>query len=114
MEKKILEYEKFIAKEVKTGKDKREVFKYHAEMVRNFQKEREIHLIIMLFFVFLTVILVFGTIIVMGMGGVTGDVLVIWGVVDLIMVGMSVAYVRHYYFLENHVQGLYKWFKELG
>lgn len=116
MEKKIKEYEKWIEKEAKkkgmTEKERSELFLYHSEMLRNFQAERLIHLIVMFFFVAATLGLLFLTMI-----GFSSDVseclemMIMVGVLDLLMIGLSVGYVRHYYFLENHIQGLYKWFE---
>lgn len=34
-------------------------------------------------------------------------------VLALILVILTGFYVKHYYFLENHIQGLYKYIKEL-
>ena len=115
MEAKIREYEKFIECEVKrdmTEKEKERLRDYHREMVGNFQKERMIHLVVMLFFVVFTMIgliAVVWTLVVMGV--------MIWMlplyVLVLILVVLTGCYVRHYYFLENHVQGLYKYSEKL-
>ena len=35
-------------------------------------------------------------------------------VLALILVILTGFYVKHYYFLENHIQGLYKYIEELG
>lgn len=116
MEKQILKYEGFIAREVKRdlGVEERErLIKLHSEMLRNFQKERSIHLNVTLFFALLAIVAV----------GMTAWELVVYGwllemiplyVLALILVILTGFYVKHYYFLENHIQGLYKYTKELG
>ena len=115
MEKKILKYEKFIEQEAgrELSEDERErLIKLHAEMLKNFQKERSIHLNVTLFFALLAIVAV---------------ALVAWAIVNygwtlemiplyilaLILVILTGFYVKHYYFLENHIQGLYKYTKEL-
>ena len=118
MEKQIRDYEKYIKGQVReieelSFEEVHDLFKLHTEMVRNFQHERLVHLLIMLFFVFLAVCLVFGTIIGIMAGWIFGGMFVALGVLDLLMVVLSVAYVKHYYFLENHIQGLYKYFEEI-
>ncbi len=118
MEKKILEYEKQIERETKkklSEKEAKELFAYHSEMLRNFQMERLIHLKVMFFFLGVTLILLAGTMVI-ALAGLrpTVDMMILLGLLDLIMVVLSVAYVRHYYFLENHIQGLYKWFDRIG
>ncbi len=118
MEKQIRDYEKYIKGQVReieelSFEEVHDLFKLHTETVRNFQHERLVHLLIMLFFVFLAVCLVFGTIIGIMAGWIFGGMFVALGVLDLLMVVLSVAYVKHYYFLENHIQGLYKYFEEI-
>jgi len=119
MEKKILEYERFIEKEASnkklSEKEREKLFAYHAEMLRNFQMERLIHLKVMFFFLGVTLILLAGTMTIAMTGVILGtEMMILLGILDLIMVVLSIAYVRHYYFLENHVQGLYKWFDKIG
>ena len=115
MEDKIREYEKFI--EEKTSEnlgpiERVKVAEYHKEMVANFQHERLVHLIIMLFFVSIA----------LGLIGMFAYYLVTLGwvlemlpfyILTGIVVILSAAYVKHYYFLENHIQGLYKYTKIL-
>ena len=118
MEKQIRDYEKYIKGRVReieelSFEEVHDLFRLHTETVRNFQHERLVHLLIMLFFVFLAVCLVFGTIIGIMAGWIFGGMFVALGVLDLLMVVLSVAYVKHYYFLENHIQGLYKYFEEI-
>ena len=115
MEDMIREYEKFI--EEKTSKplgpiERVKVAEYHKEMVANFQHERLIHLIVMFFFVAIALVLL----------GFFGYDLATYGfmiellpyyTLTLIVVILSFFYVKHYYFLENHIQAVYKYNKIL-
>jgi len=113
MEKKIREYEKFIEKEVKSGNRSEELWRLHAEMVKSFQHERLVHLLIMLFFVGVTIvaIFIFMRALILGISAPM-EFFVADGIMTLLLVGITAAYVKHYYFLENHIQGLYKYFYE--
>ena len=115
MEKQILEYEKFIAREVKRNlsvEERERLMGLHAEMLKNFQKERSIHLNVTLFFALLAIV---------AMGLVAWEVATDGWLLEmiplyalaLILVILTGFYVKHYYFLENHVQGLYKYVGEL-
>ncbi|MBQ6130639.1 hypothetical protein IJI72_03075 [Candidatus Saccharibacteria bacterium] len=112
MEERIRRYERFIKKEIRKGKTE-ELMRLHEDMVRNFQHERLVHLLIMLFFVFLTVLLVILTLVGAYAGVVYGGVMYCLLILDGLMAVLSGAYVKHYYFLENHVQGLYEYFREI-
>ena len=115
MEQKIREYEKFIAKETErklNSAEKARLAELHQEMVMNFQHERLIHLIITLFFALLTIAAMCAT----------GWLVTIYGFVfemipvcllTLILMVLLGCYIRHYYFLENHTQKLYKYTKKL-
>lgn len=108
MEERIKKYEKFVEKEIRAARVGEELFELHKEMLRNFQHERLVHLLIMLFFVFMTVgllgitmgLMITGTMIPTLFFGTLGGL-------DLVMTILSIAYIKHYYFLENHIQGLY-------
>lgn len=114
MEKQIREYEKFIERETRAGKERgKRLFELHSEMVKNFQHERLIHLLVMLFFVGITILLLGVTIGLELFMVLPTSMLIMLGILDLMMTGISIAYVRHYYFLENHVQGLYKYFEKI-
>ncbi len=115
MEEKIREYESFIQKrtEQKLGPLERiRLAEYHKEMVANFQHERLVHLLIMLFFVVVS----------LGLIGTFSVISYLWGfcielipfyILIVVVVVLTVFYVKHYYFLENHIQGLYKYTKKL-
>lgn len=116
MEKKILEYEKFIEREA--GRDlnvgeRERLAKIHAEMLKNFQKERSIHLNVTLFFALLTIVAVCVTAWEITMKGWMVEMIPLY-ILAIILVVLTGFYVKHYYFLENHIQGLYKYTKELA
>ncbi|MCL1929732.1 hypothetical protein FWF93_01195 [Candidatus Saccharibacteria bacterium] len=106
-----------------TEKRLRDLTDYHKQMVENFQHERSIHLRVTLFFAALTLIVVIGTGTLMGVlqlgwswqEGITPPLLFTVGTLalDLILVVLTLAYIRHYYRLENGVQGLYELTKKL-
>lgn len=111
MEQRIKEHENFITKASKHPD--RDISLYHHRMVRYFQHERSIHLAITLFFSALTLILIAIT-----------TYLTVWYaeiwytfiplyLATLILIILSAAYVRHYYFLENHIQRLYDYTYDL-
>ena len=111
MEKKIREYEKFIEKKAgdNLGPIERvKLAEYHKEMMANFQHERLIHLIVTFFFVSMTLILFAVFMYSFANLGVMIELIPFYGLTGL-MTGLSVAYVKHYFFLENHVQKLYKY-----
>ena len=111
MKRQVLDYEHFIEKAAEKPTDN--LRHYHQEMMQNFQHERLIHLIVTLFFCGLALITL----------GLSCWFFCIanwnWTVipfilVDLLLIGLSIAYVAHYYFLENHIQKLYKYTKKLA
>lgn len=115
MEKKIREYEQYIAQEVKRDlneTERRRLADYHREMVENFQHERLIHLIVTLFFAFFAVLFIFVVAWLVSEYGLLIEMLPVY-LLMLILVVLTGFYVKHYYFLENHVQGLYKYSKIL-
>ena len=111
MEDKIREYEEYIeekASENLSASEREKLAEYHNEMVQNFQHERVIHLIVTFFFVSIALMLlaalgyelcVFGPMIEMCSFYLLTGIVVI----------LSFFYVKHYYFLENHVQEMYKY-----
>ena len=113
MEKRIREYETYIKNEIKKGKNREELFKLHSEMVRDFQHERLVHLIVMFFFVAATILLLCITFFLELFGTISSGTVFALGALDLLMTIVSGAYVKHYYFLENHIQGLYDYFEKM-
>ena len=83
--------------------------RYHREMLKDFQHERAIHLAITLFFAGLTLVMV----LVLSLALLYSEFY--WAgcwpliVAALLLLIVSVFYVKHYYFLENHIQKLYKY-----
>lgn len=114
MEKRVREYEKFIQSELKNSKVQKERLKeYHLEMVRCFQHERLVHLIIMWWFV------IFATVLLVATGWTLTleiqewwSLIPLWGLTAIVVI-MTGFYVKHYYFLENHVQKLYDLTKQI-
>ena len=116
MEKQILKYEKFIEKEAKRklSKDEKErLAKMHAEMLKNFQKERSIHLNVTLFFAVLTIASIGLVAWEVVANGWMLEMILLYTLTSILVI-LTGFYVKHYYFLENHIQKLYKYTKELG
>lgn len=115
MEKKLLDYEKFIekrAKEANTAAEKAKLLDLHRDMLANFQHERLMHLIITLFFVFMSIAFLF----IAAWAGATysfGQEMMPLYILLGIMVILTGFYVKHYYVLENHIQALYKFTEKL-
>ena len=118
MDKKIKDHKKYIVqriKELKAKPDKieiRDVLTYHQQMIENFQHERLVHLVIMLFFATLF-IASFGASLALQMSNMlAGDVWSVFvdisvRVIGLILFVTTLFYIRHYYRLENGIEKLY-------
>lgn len=116
MERQVREYEKFIAAEAErkmSEAERAKLFELHKEMVANFQHERIIHLLVTLFFALFSIIALFVTAYVVSVYGFQIEMIPLY-VLTLILVVLSACYVRHYYFLENHIQKLYQYTKKLS
>ena len=115
MEKQILKYEEFISREVKRDlnvEERERLSRLHSEMLKNFQKERSIHLNVTLFFALLAIVAVGLMAWEVVMNGWFLEMIPLYALA-LILVILTGFYVKHYYFLENHIQGLYKYTKGL-
>lgn len=115
MEKQILKYEEFISREVERDlsfEERERLAKLHSEMLKNFQKERSIHLNVTLFFALLAIVAVGLMVWELVTDGWMLEMIPLYALV-LILVILTGFYMKHYYFLENHIQGLYKYMKEL-
>ncbi|MBR6964986.1 hypothetical protein IKH83_01585 [Candidatus Saccharibacteria bacterium] len=115
MEKELKKYEKFIEKAVREKHSPLEWSKLaeiHQETVANFQHERLIHLIITLFFAMLSLVAISISAWVFTTIAFSFCLLPIY-LVALILVILTGFYVKHYYFLENHIQKLYKYTEKL-
>lgn len=96
------EYVKEIDKKIKNKKITEQDIENHLTKIQFFQHERLIHLLVTLFygvFVFLSVIISFKT----------------WLFLIILYLALIILifYVRHYFFLENHVQYLYKQYDKM-
>ena len=115
MEDKIRAYEEYIKRKTseKLGPiEKLKVAEYHKEMVQNFQHERLIHLIIMLFFVAISLVLLAALGYDLAFYGAALEMIPFY-LLTAVTVILSAFYVKHYYFLENHIQALYEYTKKL-
>ena len=111
MEDKIREYEKFIEKKTSGNLgpiERVKLAEYHKEMVTNFQHERLVHLLVMLFFVSIALGLIGALAYYVAIFGWLPEMWPLYVLVGLVVI-LSVAYVKHYYFLENHIQKMYKY-----
>ncbi len=115
MENRIKAHEKYMkyatAKKLSYS-ERAELATYHNEMLANFQHERLIHLIIMLFFVAVSLALICVLTLSIVEFGFAIELSAFYALV-LIVIVLTIAYIRHYYFLENHIQALYKYTKFL-
>lgn len=115
MENRIKEYELFIEKETKknlTEKERNSLGEYHKEMILFFEHERLVHLIIMLFFVAVSLVFLGIFVWTACAFGIVFELTCLY-LLTLISVILSIAYVKHYYFLENHVQSLYDYTRKI-
>ncbi len=110
MEDRLKNYENFIRRAA--NQPTSELAEYHERMVKNFQHERAIHLAVTLFFVAMAVILLGFS---MWLTTLTQSPVVTIPSLSAagIMIILSIFYVKHYYFLENHVQILYDYTKKI-
>ena len=116
MEKQILKYEEFISREVKrdlNAEERERLVRLHSEILKNFQKERSIHLNVTLFFALFTIVMIGLMAWEVATNGWMLEMIPLY-VLVLILVILTGFYVKHYYFLENHIQGLYKYIKEIN
>ena len=115
MEDKIREYEKFIEKKTSGNLgpiERMKLAEYHKEMVTNFQHERLIHMIVMFFFVAVALVLLAALGYDIAVYGYMTAMLPFYILTGIVVI-LSGFYVKHYYFLENHIQELYKYNKIL-
>lgn len=90
----------------------RDYLNYHQQKVQNFQHERQIHLLVTLFWPFLT--LFFGFLIIFlpnvfsGVdGNIAGSIQLISIIIFLLFFIVELFYLRYYYRLENGISKLY-------
>ena len=114
MNKKLQDYIKYIEKE--SEKPSKELQEYHKTMVQQFQHERLIHLIVTLFFALFMILffIFFGALEIWLPRGGWGEVIIAGiGIIDGILLTVTLFYVRHYFQLENGVQKLEEITKKL-
>lgn len=103
MKKYLEEYVKEIDKLIKEDKITNEIKKEHLIKIGFFQHERLIHLLVTLFYaLFMIVTLV----------SINANPLYI--LIVLILMVFLIFYVKHYFFLENNVQYLYKQYDKMN
>ncbi|MBO4855586.1 hypothetical protein J6X15_02445 [Candidatus Saccharibacteria bacterium] len=106
MDKKLKNYIEEITKASKHPSA--ELIEYHKAMTAQFQHERFIHLVVTLFFALFLIIFfalfLFATLSLPGSSGVW--VTTCLGIITLILLIVTVFYIRHYYQLENGTQKL--------
>ena len=108
MDKQITEHYQIVIKRLETAKsqtDLAELARYHRTRVQEFQHERLIHLLVTFFFagLFLASLAAFLATAAMGLA-----MNCLLGLLALILFVLELAYIRHYYQLENGVQRLYE------
>jgi Flp pilus assembly protein TadB len=102
MKTSIDNYIKFIDKQIDEEKDLNKLKEEHLIKISFYQHERLIHLLVTLFyaiFMFLSVILAYYNPL---------SLLIV-----LILMVFLICYVRHYFYLENHVQYMYKQYDKI-
>ncbi len=108
MEKHIAEHYQTISQRLVAAKSKTdltELARYHRTRVQEFQHERLVHLLVTFFFagLFLAALAAFLATAAMGLA-----MNCLLGLLALILFVLELAYIRHYYQLENGVQRLYE------
>ena len=115
MEEKIRKYEKIIEQETRgelSTEKRQRLAELHREVMANFQHERLVHLIVTLFFALFTIEFILITFWTLIQFGLMVQLLPLY-LITLILIILTIFYIKHYYFLENHIQGLYKYTKKL-
>jgi fatty acid desaturase len=92
-----------------SNEERKQLLKYHAKRVRDFQHERLIHLLVTFFF---SALFIAATVAILYLPapGIPWPAYIIL----TILFFLEVAYIRHYYQLENGVQSLYELTEKLG
>ena len=92
-----------------TDNARHRLLRYHIKRVRDFQHERLIHLLVTLFFAFLFI----GS---LAVWFFTYQTAMFWPatILTALLFVLELAYIRHYYQLENGVQSLYELTEKLG
>ena len=121
MDKKLLAHDKFVKTEIEkfenelkaagTNHDNKSIkkrisklYKYHYQVVRDFQHERLIHLIVTLFFACLLLLSIVSLFLI-AYSSTLLNILIL--IIAAILLVTELFYIRHYYQLENGTQKLY-------
>lgn len=102
----ILAHKTYVSQQLQTGlsdQKRAELYQYHTDRVRDFQHERLIHLLVTFFFGFLLLVAVSALLLAIPYAGLSLPL----GILSAILFVLELAYIRHYYLLENGVQSLY-------
>lgn len=100
MTKYLSEYRKFILECLKNDNcDFKQLLDYHKDKIRFFQHERFIHLIVTVLFALATIITIVAIVL-------SGNITLI--PLAILLLVLLVPYIKHYFFLENTTQLLYK------
>ena len=107
MRKYLTDYRNYIKEQLlKDENDWEALAKEHLIKISFFQHERIVHLIVMVLFALMTL----GTLIAFIFMQHDSAALFI---LTILFIGLLIPYIRHYYFLENQTQELYKDYDEL-
>lgn len=121
MDKKLLAHDKFVKTEIEkfenelktsgTNHDNKSIqkrisklYKYHCQVVRDFQHERLVHLVVTLFFACL-LLLSIASLFLIAYSSTLLNILIL--IIAAILLVTELFYIRHYYQLENGTQKLY-------
>ena len=105
MTKYLTEYKKYILKCLEDeNTDFKKLIAYHLDKIKFFQHERFIHLIVTVLFAICTIMCILA--------------IVLWGNITIVplavlLLVLLVPYIKHYYFRENSVQQLYKYYDRM-
>ena len=105
MTKYLTQYKEYILRCLSDDNcDLKQLLDYHRDKIAFFSHERLVHLLVMILFAVCTVITILA--------------IVIWETLSLIPLAallllLLVPYIKHYYFLENSVQLLYKYYDQM-
>ncbi len=105
MRKYLTDYRNYIKEQLlKDENDWDTLSKEHLIKISFFQHERIVHLIVMVLFALMTLSTLIAFVVTESIGLL---------VLTVLFIGLLIPYIRHYYFLENQTQELYKDYDEL-
>ncbi len=95
-------YVKYTDEVIKDNKVTKEYIDDHLTMIMFFQHERVIHLVITLFYALLTILFF-----------ALSLLSYLFVIIAIILIVFLILYIYHYFYLENHVQYMYKQFNKM-